>query len=153
MSESFDLGELLRNPEEILAAQREELAKAEALQQRIGEITGSATSEDERIKVSFSEGAGLTDLSFDPRVMRMASEDLAAEITRLVNAAREDAQKQIQVVLAEILGEDGQPSAEAFGKQVGELQESLSGLMQDTMRMDGELTDYLDRMRKLAEEQ
>ncbi|MEQ4207812.1 YbaB/EbfC family nucleoid-associated protein [Actinopolymorpha sp. B17G11] len=151
-SESFDLRDLLRSPEEIMATQREQLAKAEELQRRIGEVTGSATSEDERISVSFNEATGVEELKLDPRVMRMPSEDLAAEILRLVNAARADAQGQIQVVLDETFGGDGRPDPEEIGEQVAELQQSLDEMMGDTMRMDGELTSVLEQMRKLAGE-
>ena len=151
-SNSFDLGDLLRSPEELLAAQKEQMAKAEELERRIAEVSGSATSDDERITVSFSEGNGLEKLDLDPRVMRMPSEDLAAEILRLVNVARAEAQGQIQDVLNEVLGEDGQPKPEEIGEQAAELQQSLDELMRDTMRMDGELTGILDRMRKLSGE-
>jgi DNA-binding protein YbaB len=128
------------------------LAKAEQLQQRVGEITGTATSEDERITVSFNETTGVEELKLDPRVMRMPSEDLAAEIARLVNAARADAQAQIQVVLDETFGADGRPDPEEIGEQVAELQQSLDEMMGDTMRMDGELSSVLEQMRRLAGE-
>lgn len=151
-SESFELGDLLRSPEELMATQREQLAKAAQLQQRVGEITGTATSEDERITVSFNEATGVEELKLDPRVMRMPSEDLAAEIARLVNAARADAQAQIQVVLDETFGADGRPDPEEIGEQVAELQQSLDEMMGDTMRMDGELSSVLEQMRRLAGE-
>jgi hypothetical protein len=151
-SSSFDLGDLLRSPEELYAAQREQLARAEELQRRIEEVTGSATSSDERITVSFSEAKGLHDLVLDPRVMRMPSADLAEEIVRLVNAARTEAHSQIQQVMNDTLGENGRPDPEQIGEQAAELQRSLDELMRDTMRMDGELTDVLDRMRRLADD-
>jgi DNA-binding protein YbaB len=152
MSSSFDLGDLLRSPEELYAAQREQLAKAEELQRRIETVTGTATSSDERIAVSFSEANGVQDLVLDPRVLRMPSEDLAAEIVRLVNAARTEAHGQIQQVMNETLGDGGRPDPEQIGEQAAELQRSLDELMRDTMRMDGELTDVFDRMRRLGDE-
>jgi hypothetical protein len=146
----FDLGDELRSPEEIFAAQREQLERAEDLQRRIGAVTGSATSEDQRISASFSEANGVEELRLDPRAMRMASEDLAAEIKRVVNAALADAHGQIQGLLNDALGADGQPNAEQIGEQAAQLQTSLDELMRDTMRVDGELSGILEQIRRLA---
>ncbi|GAA5011010.1 YbaB/EbfC family nucleoid-associated protein [Actinopolymorpha pittospori] len=152
VSGSFDLGDELRSPEEIFAAQREQLEKAEELQRRIGAVTGSATSDDQRISASFSEANGVEELRLDPRALRLASEDLAAEIKQVVNAALADAQGQIQDLLNDALGADGQPSAQEIGEQAAELQSSLDELMRDSIRVDGELTGILEQIRKLAGE-
>jgi hypothetical protein len=151
-SDSFDLRDLLQNPEEIIAQQRAELARAEELQAKIDEVTGTATSEDERIQVSFSESAGVTALTLDPRVLRMPSEDLAAEIMRLVNAARQDTHAQIQVVLDDTLGDDARPDMEQINQQVTQMKQQMNEFMRDTVRMDGELDVFVERMRKLAED-
>lgn len=151
-SDSFDLRDLLQNPEEIIAEQRAQLARAEELQAKINEVTGAAKSDDERIQVSFSESAGVTSLTLDPRVLRMPSEDLAAEIMRLVNVARQDTHAQIQVVLDDTLGEDGRPDMEELNEQVTAMKQQMNEFMQDTIRMDGELDVYIERMTKLAED-
>jgi hypothetical protein len=150
-SDSFDLRDLLQSPEEIIAQQRAELARAQELQARIDEVTGTAMSDDERIQVSFSESGGVKSLTLDPRVLRMPSEDLATEIMRLVNVARDDAHAQIQGVLDDVLGEEGRPDPEQLSEQVAQMKQQMNEFMQDTIRMDGELDVYLERMRKFAE--
>lgn len=151
-SDSFDLRDLLRNPEEIVAQQQAELARAQELQTKIDQVTGTATSDDERIQVSFSESAGVTSLTLDPRVLRMPSEDLAAEIMRLVNAARQDTHAQIQVVLDDTLGDDARPDMDQINEQVTQMKQQMNEFMRDTVRMDGELDVFIERMRKLAED-
>lgn len=147
---SDDFGDLLRTPEEIRAEHQAELQKAEDLQLKIGEIVGTASSEDERIRVVFSEVDGIRELTVDPRAMRLPSDELAEEVKRLTNAAKSDGQAQIQKLLDETFNDGAAPDPAEVGEQVAELREMLDGFMQDTMRMDGELTGIFDRMRRMA---
>lgn len=149
-SGSFDLSDLLRSPEEIMATQREQMQKTQELERQLKEITGSATSEDERITVVYSEFNGLKELKLDPRVMRMPSDDLSAEIIRLVNEAKADGQSQIESLVQETFGEDGQPDPEQLTEQTAQLHMTMDELMRDTMQMEGDLTAIVERMRQMA---
>jgi hypothetical protein len=51
---------------------------------------GHGEAAEGRIRVTAGVGGELTSIELDPRVMRMASEELAAELTSAVNAALRD---------------------------------------------------------------
>jgi DNA-binding protein YbaB len=146
VSEYFDLPDLFGSPEEFQRAQEERLGKLAELQQKIAEATGTARSEDDRIVVTYSEGNGVEEIRFDPRVMRMPSEDLAAEVARLVNEARADARRQMQQLVSETFGE---PTA--IVDQLPEFQRTVDEVLRDTHQMRDQLDVLLDRMRKMTE--
>lgn len=98
------------------------------------------------IVVTYSEGNGVEEIRFDPRVMRMPSEDLAAEVARLVNEARADARRQMQQLVSETFGE---PTA--IVDQLPEFQRTVDEVLRDTHQMRDQLDVLLDRMRKMTE--
>ena len=150
MSEEFGFIDLFRGPEEIVRAQQERMAKAQELQRATAEITGVAASEDERIKVTFSESDGLRDLVLDPRVLRLPSEDLAHEIIRIVNQARDDARKQLQQLVADS-AQDGLPDPESVLEKMPEIERSVDELMRDSQAMTHQLMDIVERMKLAGE--
>lgn len=150
MSEEFGFIDLFRGPEEIVRAQQERMAKAQELQRATAEITGVAASEDERIKVTFSESDGLRNLVLDPRVLRLPSEDLAHEIIRIVNQARDDARKQLQQLVADS-AQDGLPDPESVLEKMPEIERSVDELMRDSQAMTHQLMDIVERMKLAGE--
>ncbi|MGH3486394.1 MAG: YbaB/EbfC family nucleoid-associated protein [Actinopolymorphaceae bacterium] len=149
--ESWDFNDLLRNPEEIVAAQRQNLERAEEMERRIAEVSGSATSEDERITVTYSETNGIESITLDPRVMRMPSEDLAAAVAQVANAARMDTREQMQRVVDETIGEQGQPDLAELATNAAQVEAAMNEFMRDTMTMEGDLQSAIARMKRMAE--
>lgn len=147
--ESADFNELLRDPEEIVASQREQLARVHEMERRIAELTGSATSADKRISVTYSETNGVESITLDPRVMRMPSEDFAAELARVVNAARTDMREQAERVIEETIGNDGRPDLEELAVDVTQIEATMNEFMRDTQAMEGELQNAIERMKQM----
>ncbi|MGW0231537.1 YbaB/EbfC family nucleoid-associated protein [Actinopolymorpha singaporensis] len=149
--ESWDFNDLLRDPEAIVAAQRENLQRAQEMERRIAELTGSATSDDERITVTYTEANGIESIQLDPRVMRMASEDLAAALVQVANAARADMREQMQRVVDETIGEEGQPDLAELAANAAQMEAAMNEFMRDTMTMESDLQNAIDRMKRMAE--
>ncbi|WP_020579944.1 YbaB/EbfC family nucleoid-associated protein [Actinopolymorpha alba] len=148
MSEFDDVSELFRAPHEIMRAHEEQLRKAEELQAKLQQLTGRAETDDGRISVSFSQANGIEDLTLDPRALRMPTEDLAAEIRRLVNEAREDVRKQSEALTTEAFAA-GAPDASALVEQLPQLQEELTELLRDTQGAGSDLDGMVERMRRM----
>lgn len=146
MSGYFDLPDLFTDPEAFQRAQQERLAQANDLQRQVQETVGTAKSDDERIVVSYSEGKGIDELTLDPRVLRLPSEELAAEIKRLANAARDDARRQLG---ESFQGTFGDPNE--LVEQLPEVERSVDEMMRDTHHMRDELMSILERMRKMTD--
>ncbi len=149
MSE-FSFIDLSKGPEEIIRAHQERMARVQELQQATADIVGVAASEDERIKVNFSETEGVRNLALDPRVLRMPSEDLADEIMRLVNQARDDARRQIQQ-LVEDTAQDGLVDPQTVLEKMPEIEQSVDDLMRDSQAITHQLMDIVERMRLAGE--
>ncbi|GAB3399852.1 YbaB/EbfC family nucleoid-associated protein [Flindersiella endophytica] len=152
MSEEYVFGDLTRDADDMLRSAQGRMAQVEDMQRRMAEIVGSAVSEDERISVAFSEANGLQKLDLDPRAMRLASDDLSAEIIRLVNVAREDAQAQTQQLVAEMIG-GGAPDPEQLLGQLPAFEESMAEILRDTEQMGIDITDIVERMQRQIDTQ
>jgi hypothetical protein len=63
---------------------------------------GHGEAAEGRIRVTAGVGGELTSIELDPRVMRMASEELAAELTSAVNAALRDLRSRARATDAAI---------------------------------------------------
>lgn len=150
MSQEFGYIDLTSGPEEIISAQRERLARVQELQRATAETVGTATSEDERIRATFSESDGLRELVLDPRVLRLPSEDLANEITTVVNQARDHARRQIQQ-LVEGSAQDGLVDPATVLEKMPEIEQSVGDLMQDSQAITRQLMDIVERMRLAGE--
>lgn len=152
MSEEYVFGDLTRDADDMLRSAQGRMAQVEDMQRRMAEIVGTAVSEDERISVAFSEANGLQKLALDPRAMRLASEDLAAEIIRLVNVARTDAQEQTQQLVAEMIG-GGAPDPQQLLEQMPAFEESMAEILRDTEQMGIDITDIVERMQRQIDTQ
>jgi DNA-binding protein YbaB len=146
MSQEFSFVDLSKTSDEVRQDQEQRLARIQEIQEAAVSAVGQAASEDERIKVSFNEAEGVRKIELDPRALRMASEDLAEEIARLVNEARKDAQQQVQQLMRD-QAQDGTVDPQAFLAKMPDIERSIGDLMQETQTMTTQLMDMVERMR------
>lgn len=71
-------------------------------------IRGRATAAQGLIDVEVTSAGRITSLRLDPRAMRLASEDLTAQIMAAVNAATAEAATQVAAATAAAFGENNQ---------------------------------------------
>jgi YbaB/EbfC DNA-binding family len=151
VADYFDLSSVFADPAQAAQAQAEQMAAAEALEQAVRAATGSAASDDGRITVEWSEAGGIDELVIDPRAMRLASDELAAQIIQVVNAARTQAQSEIATLVADAMGA-GAPEPRDVVAALPGLQEQLDEIMRDTAQMGSTVTGIVERMRARAQE-
>jgi DNA-binding protein YbaB len=113
------IDELLRRTRESLAMMRGDRPDSPEGPDEAREIRGTAESADGMIRATVAPGSRLESVALDPRAMRMASESLAEEITRTVNAAFADLRERA----AEAGSGVGAPDAEALAGQLRDLQD------------------------------
>ncbi|MET9019253.1 YbaB/EbfC family nucleoid-associated protein [Actinopolymorpha sp. NPDC004070] len=77
------------------------------IQQRMNELTASATSEDEYITVTVDASGEVAAIDLNPRVMRKASEDLAEELKATINRAHAALAERSQELMSELTGAAG----------------------------------------------
>lgn len=97
-------------PELIVEAMRQRAKQAVDIREQLADITGTATSENGHVTAVVG-ARGLQDLTFDPRAMRMPSEDLAALVVETTLQATEDFNTQRADKAAE-LGASSRPTLE-----------------------------------------
>ncbi|GAB3426671.1 YbaB/EbfC family nucleoid-associated protein [Flindersiella endophytica] len=146
MSQDFSFLDLSRTSDEVRQDQEQRLAKIREIQEATVSAVGQAASEDERIKVSFTEAEGVQKIELDPRALRLPSDELATEIARLVNDARKDAQQQIQRLMQDS-AQDTAVDPQEFLQKMPEIERSIGDLMQETQTMTTQLMDMVERMR------
>jgi DNA-binding protein YbaB len=146
MSQEFSFLDLSKTSDEVRQDQEQRLARIQEIQEATVSAVGQATSEDERIKVSYTEAEGVRKIELDPRALRMASEDLGDEIARLVNDARKDAQQQVQRLVQES-AQDASVDPQEFLAKMPDIERSIGDLMQETQTMTTQLMDLVERMR------
>lgn len=144
MSGDFSFIDLTRSPEEITRAHQERLAKLQELHDGAA-AEGVAASDNERIKATFSETEGLRELVLDPRALRLPSDELASEIVRLVNQARDEAQHKVRALADESTGE-GLADPNTVLEQLPDVERSVDGLMRDTQEITHQLMNLVARM-------
>jgi len=151
VANEHDLGDLFQSPDAFWRAQQRRIAAAEELQRRIQAAVGTATSDDERITVSYSEANGVEELTLDPRALRAGSEELATRIRQAVNGARADAREQIATLVREAAKADGVPDPQDVLAQVPDFEKTMEEVLRDTEEMGQQLTDIVERMRRIAD--
>ncbi|GII78340.1 hypothetical protein Sru01_33220 [Sphaerisporangium rufum] len=137
----FDVEKLMEN------AQRQ-LARVEELQQRTGELIGRAEDKDGMVKVEYT-GQGLHELELNPRVMRMASTDLAELIKTVVQDAAADLTNQTSALMDEMFGAEDNPM-----KLLNDPEAALAQVKQAEAAYDrtyDEVMADLDRIRRRLE--
>lgn len=151
IADYFDFSNVFNDPERAVAAHAEQMATAEKLEQGIRDATGHAVSEDGRITVAWSEAGGVDALELDPRAMRLGSDELAAQITQVLNAARLQAQEGIAALVSDAMGEGAADPRDVVA-QLPTLQEQLDEIMRDTAQMGTTVTGIVERMRARAQD-
>ncbi|MEU4545335.1 YbaB/EbfC family nucleoid-associated protein [Nonomuraea dietziae] len=103
-----------------------------AEQREDASLRGDGEAADGRVRAVAGQDGRLRELRLDPRVMRMASEDLAREILVAVNAALDDLRA-------------GMPGLEAAGpSDPRALAEALGGVHADVTRQLDEFADGVE---------
>lgn len=101
--DNFKLEDLSRMAEQ----SREGTRRLEKIMGSLRENTGEAENADGMISAVVDNTGKLQRIDLNPRVMRKASRDLAEQITAVVRAAQEDAQKKARDLLNEAVGDHG----------------------------------------------
>ncbi|MGP3960169.1 YbaB/EbfC family nucleoid-associated protein [Nonomuraea sp. 3N208] len=87
--------------ERIAREAEEAMRRLAGLQERLGAVRGSGTAAGGQIVVEVDSSLRIDSIRLNPRVMRMASQDLADELLRAVNAAQDDCAQQTNDLIAE----------------------------------------------------
>jgi DNA-binding protein YbaB len=97
----FDPGNLDPEDMERIAREAEQAMRSLAdLQERLAAVRGSGTAAGGQIVVEADSSGRIDSIKLNPRVMRMASQDLADELLRAVNAAQDDCAQQTHDLIA-----------------------------------------------------
>jgi DNA-binding protein YbaB len=125
---------------------REQTAQAAELQQAIAGLVGHAESEDGLVRLGFSPTGGLTELSIEPRAMRMGSDNLARLITDLFRQAMADLDRQKQEVARETLGDNfDQAAARPDAKA---MEGALKGMSETVESAGQNITALMEQLRR-----
>jgi len=117
----------------------EDVQKMRALQEQLARLTGEASDENDRVRVTVTAADGLAGLELDPRAMRMPAADLAAEIVSAVRRAAADlAQKRAD--LTEETGVRGPGSLAEAQAHAEELRSQLTHSL-------GDLQSVMEKLR------
>jgi DNA-binding protein YbaB len=117
-------------PEELERVGREAeetLRRLSGLQERLGAIRGEGSAAGGQIAVSADNAGRIVSINLNPRIMRMASEDLADELLRAVTAAQDDCARQAQDLLADAGADSSgqRPTFETMERQLLKSHESF----------------------------
>jgi len=126
--------------DKVLADTRRALQAVRSAPTTDGEpIQGAGSASDGRVRVVTQAPGHVTALELDPRLMRLSSEDLAAEIVIAVNAAFDDLRtKAVEAVMPADLG--------AMSSQLEDLQnESVRQLERFTSAISGAVEQIRSR--------
>ncbi|MEV1174309.1 YbaB/EbfC family nucleoid-associated protein [Nonomuraea sp. NPDC049784] len=113
------------SPEDLERVAREAdeaLRRLAGLQERINSIRGTGTGADGMIVVGADSSGRIDSIQLNPRVMRLASQDLAGELLRAVSGAQDDCARQTHDLIAEAgVSTSVDPAAyEAMERQVND---------------------------------
>ncbi|MEW9551352.1 YbaB/EbfC family nucleoid-associated protein [Nonomuraea sp. NPDC050783] len=98
----LDPGDISPEALERVARETDEaLRRLTDMQQRLGSVRGTGTAADGQIVVGADSTGRIDSIKLNPRVMRLASQDLAEHLLRAVNAAQDDCNRQAQALIAE----------------------------------------------------
>jgi DNA-binding protein YbaB len=131
--------------DEALRGAERQLGRAKDLQERLSSVVGYAESEDGRVKVECANEKGVTKIQLDPRVMRMASEDLAETITQVSQQAMTDLRTRTQAAIREAYGgNDAAFDLEAARERRKEVDASFRRALGDAQSEMGKLVSRLE---------
>jgi DNA-binding protein YbaB len=123
-------------PEDLERVAREAehaLSRLADVQERLGEVRGTGTASGGRIVVGADASGRIDSIKLDPRVMRMASQELAGELLRAVNAAQDDCARQAGHLIAEA-GVDTTVDEAAFAAMERRLEDAHAAFVREMER-------------------
>ncbi|GAB2741861.1 YbaB/EbfC family nucleoid-associated protein [Amycolatopsis magusensis] len=97
-----------------IKAFEEQAAKAGELQQKIGELRGSARNADGSVTVTVAPSGAVLGLQLAPHAMRKSHTQLQQEILGAIRQATQQAAAQLEQTVQPILGEQAEKFKEAF---------------------------------------
>jgi DNA-binding protein YbaB len=100
------------------------------LQERLGAIRGTGTAAGGQIVVGADSSGRIDSIELNPRVMRMASQDLAEELLRAVNAAQDDCVRQTRDLVSDT-GVDPSVDEAAFEAMERRLTDAHAAFMRE----------------------
>ncbi|HEU5157522.1 MAG TPA: YbaB/EbfC family nucleoid-associated protein [Streptosporangiaceae bacterium] len=125
---------------------REQTAQAEELRRQVAGLVGHAESDDGQVRLGVSSAGGLTELSIDPRAMRMGSDNLARMILDLFGRARADLDRQKQEAARETLGDDFDPAALTMDAKT--MEGALKGMSETVESAGQNITALMEQLRR-----
>ena len=146
---TFDLSTMFGSPETFLAEHESRLARLADLHREVAEAAADADSTDGRVHARYTEVAGITELTIDPRALRLPADDLARLIAQTVNEAKWAAADAAGEA-AERARLGGVPDAATVLQQVPDIQRFLADVTADTGRMTAELESLVERLSARA---
>jgi DNA-binding protein YbaB len=129
----------LEEHESLLREAADRLERLQEMGAQLSEVRGEAESADGKVRVVVRQGGMLESLVLDPRVMRMASEDLAAAIVEAVAAATEDAVAKAAELMESVLPGVGASIAgltdpAALGEARSRTEQQISSIVESLRR-------------------
>ena len=124
----------LQDIENLLASATERMESVRDLTGEVRDLRGTGTSSDGRVRAEVMPGGALHDLTIDPRVMRMSSDEASEAILEAIRAATADATEQLGEVLEKALPGAGAGIADMATDQEADpevLQSRLEASVQD----------------------
>lgn len=140
--------EFRRALESMAGEAKDYFGKTRNYQERAAEITGTASTDDGYVTVTW-RGGGLAGLEINPRAMRMGSAELAETILRLSQEARADSGAQSDAMLQDLMGERNPAGILADKKG---LQESLDMIRDVFTGAIGDSKDMIDQLQRRIRE-
>jgi DNA-binding protein YbaB len=139
--DSFQFEDLDR----IINQSQELMRGLEQAQDGLAEVVGEGTAADGLIHVQVDGSGMLKDLTLNPRVMRLDSTTLAAELTQAIGAAHADVQRKVSELMSGVAAEfgmDPEPmNPDKLRDQFQDIQASFD------RKMDARTDEFQRRMR------
>lgn len=113
------------------------ITAVERLQDTLSSLAGRARDEDGLVSVEIGAG-GLRELELHPKAMRLSSGELAERIKETMRAASDDLHRQMNRVMAGVLGQEGDQTRflddpEAVLAQVREAEAAFDRTAEDVL--------------------
>jgi len=125
---------------------RDQTAQAVELQRQVAGLVGTAESRDGQVRLGFSPSRGLTELSIDPRAMRMGSDNLSRQIMDLCTQAMDDLDRQKQEAARETFGDDFDPAALKLDAK--SMEGALKGMTETVESAGQSMTSLMEQLRR-----
>jgi YbaB/EbfC DNA-binding family protein len=125
----------------LLRQVRERAERTREIREKVRDLVGRAASDDGNVKAAYTDADGLSELTLEPKAMRLPSQDLAALIVTLSAEARADLDRQRAEALAELdLG--GAPfDLESSQAMLAELSNAYAGSMSEIQAVFAQFRD------------